>query len=176
MFILATNVADVIAAGPVSSSVINNYQKIETEQIAANNELFKALDIVNTRKKIVADVKQHVATATLRVTNAQISFNAADAEWRKATSDRDVAQALFISAQAALSAAQNNLQLALTEQGQSAKRLSDARKALEVAQQRFNAAQKAVTDAEAALVDAKAKFSKAEEALRTAQTQRDAAK
>lgn len=59
------------------------------------------------RKKIVNYVKQHVATAILRVTNAQLSYDAADAAWKKAVSDKDVAQALFNSAQNALNAAQN---------------------------------------------------------------------
>ncbi len=82
---------------------------MEAEQVAAANELFNALDNVNTRKKIVADVKKFVATATLRVTNAQLSFDAAETTWKKAASEKELTQSLFVSAQAALSAAQNNL-------------------------------------------------------------------
>ena len=107
------------------------YDKIEKEQVSADNELFKALDIVDTKKKVVADVKQHVATATLRVTNAQLSYDAADAAWKKATSDKEVAQAVLTGALNALNAAQKNLELALTEQGQSTQNLANARKALE---------------------------------------------
>lgn len=138
------------------------YEKIEAEQVAADNNLFKALDVVDTRKKAVADTKQHTATATLRVTNAQLSLEAADNAWKQATSDRDVAQALFSNAQSALNAAQKNLELALTEQGLAAKTLAAARKTLEEAQQRFNAAQKTLAEAERNLVDAKEKYSKAE--------------
>lgn len=138
------------------------YEKIEAEQVAADNNLFKALDIVDTRKKVVADTKQHTATATLRVTNAQLSLEAADNAWKQATSDRDVAQALFSNAQSALNAAQKNLELALSEQGLAAKTLAAARKTLEEAQQRFNAAQKTLAEAERNLVDAKEKYSKAE--------------
>jgi hypothetical protein len=86
--ILATNVVQVSKSTQASSSVLATYDKIEAEQVAADNELFKALDIVDTRKKVVADAKQHVATATLRVTNAQLSFDSADAAWKKATSDK----------------------------------------------------------------------------------------
>lgn len=138
------------------------YEKIEAEQVAADNNLFKALDVVDTRKKVVADTKQHTSTATLRVTNAQLSLEAADNAWKQATSDRDVAQALFSNAQSALNAAQKNLELALTEQGLAAKTLAAARKTLEEAQQRFNAAQKTLAEAERNLVDAKEKYSKAE--------------
>lgn len=138
------------------------YEKIEAEQVAADNNLFKALDVVDTRKKVVADTKQHTATATLRVTNAQLSLEAADNAWKQATSDRDVAQALFSNTQSALNAAQKNLELALTEQGLAAKTLETARKTLEEAQQRFNAAQKTLAEAERNLVDAKEKYSKAE--------------
>lgn len=128
------------------------YEKIEAEQVAADNNLFKALDVVDTRKKVVADTKQHTATATLRVTNAQLSLEAADNAWKQATSDRDVAQALFSNTQSALNAAQKNLELALTEQGLAAKTLETARKTLEEAQQRFNAAQKTLAEAERNLV------------------------
>lgn len=138
------------------------YEKIEAEQVAADNNLFKALDVVDTRKKVVADTKQHTATATLRVTNAQLSLEAADNAWKQATSDRDVAQALFSNAQSALNTAQKNLELALTEQGLAAKTLAATRKTLEEAQQRFNAAQKTLAEAERNLVDAKEKYSKAE--------------
>lgn len=130
-----------------SSSLLSTYDKIEKEQVAADNELFKALDVVDTKKKVVADVKQHVATATLRVTNAQLSYDAADATLKQATSDRDTAQAVLASSLNALNAAQKNLELALTEQGQSTQNLANARKALEEAQKRFNAAQKAVSEA-----------------------------
>lgn len=138
------------------------YEKIEAEQVSADNNLFKALEVVDTRKKIVADTKKHTATATLRVTNAQLSLEAADNAWKQAISDREVAQALFSNAQSALNAAQQNLELALTEQGLAAKTLAAARKTLEEAQQRFNAAQKTLAEAERNLVDAKEKYSKAE--------------
>ena len=64
------------------------YEKIEAEQVAADNALFKALEIVDTRKKVVADTKQHTAIATLKVTNAQLSMEAADSAWKQAISDR----------------------------------------------------------------------------------------
>ena len=174
IIILASKVVQV-SSNSFSSSSLATFEKIEAEQVAADNQLFKALDVVDTRKKVVADIKQHVATATLRLTNAQLSFDAADAAWKKATADREIAQTLFVRAQIALDAAQKNLQLALTEQGRSAKTLADARKNLEEAQRRFNAAQKTLSDAEAAVVAAKDQFSKAESTLRTAQTQRAAA-
>lgn len=60
---------------------------IEKEQVAADNELFNSLDIVNTRKAIVADVKGHVAIATLKVNNAQASFDAADAQYKQLLAD-----------------------------------------------------------------------------------------
>jgi hypothetical protein len=66
----------------------------------------------------------------LRLTNAQISFDAAETTWKKAITDRENALNLFVQAQIALDAAQKNLQIALTEQGQSAKTLADARKIL----------------------------------------------
>lgn len=46
------------------------------------------MDNVDTRKKVVADVKQHVAVATVRVNNAQSSYDAAEAAWRQAASDK----------------------------------------------------------------------------------------
>lgn len=147
---------------PASKAILATYEKIEAEQIAADSGLFKALDVVDTRKKVVADTKQHTAIATLKVTNAQLSFEAADNAWRSAVNDRDVAQSLFSSAQSALLAAQKNLEIALTEQGLAAKTLAAARKTLEEAQQRFNAAQINLSEAEKNLVDAKAKYSKAE--------------
>ncbi len=66
----------------------------------------------------------------MRLTNAQISFDAAETTWKKAITDRENALNLFVQAQIALDAAQKNLQIALTEQGQSAKTLADARKIL----------------------------------------------
>jgi chromosome segregation ATPase len=133
------------------------------------------LDNVDTRKKIVAESRNKVAAATLRATNAQSSFNAADAAWKQAISDLEMSKNILSSAQSALNAAQQNLQLALTEQGQAAKTLAAARKAVEDAQTRFNAASKAVSDAEDNLVKAKAAFSAAEQALTDAKTLRDAA-
>lgn len=159
--LLASNVVQVSRTS-IASTSFASFDKIEAEQVSADNELFKALDIVDTRKKVVNDAKQKVATSTLRVTNAQSSFDAADAVWKKATADREIAQTLFVRAQIALDAAQKNLQLALTEQSQSSRTLATARKNLEEAQQRFNAAQKTVNEAEAVLVAAKAQFSKAE--------------
>lgn len=46
------------------------------------------MEIVGNRKKIVTDVKQQYAVATLRVSNAQNSFNAADAAWKQAAADK----------------------------------------------------------------------------------------
>ncbi len=46
------------------------------------------MDNIDTRKKVVADVKKHVAVATLRVNNAQSSFDAAEAAFRQASSDK----------------------------------------------------------------------------------------
>jgi hypothetical protein len=45
----------------------------------------------------------------LRVTNAQLSFDSADAAWKKATSDKEVAQSILVSSQSALLATQKNL-------------------------------------------------------------------
>jgi hypothetical protein len=89
------------------------------------------LDNVDTRKKIVAESRNKVAAATLRVTNAQSSFNAADAAWKQAISDLEMSKNILSSAQSALNAAQQNLQLALTEQGQAARTLAAARKSVE---------------------------------------------
>ena len=169
-----TQLVDVKSKSTVVSSH-STYDAIEVEQVAADNELFKALDIVDTRKKVVADAKQRTAIATVKLNNAQASFNAADVAWRQATSDLEVAKSLYSSAQAALNAAQQNLQLALTEQTQAATALAAARKAVEDAQTRFNAASKAVSDAEDNLVKAKAQFAKAEEVLRDARTVKAAA-
>lgn len=110
------------------------------------------MDNVDTRKKIVAESRNKVAAATLRVTNAQIDFNSADAAWRQAISDVEFGKNLLNSAQSTLNAAQQNLRLALSEQGQAATTLAAARKAVEDAQTRFNAASRAVSDAENALV------------------------
>lgn len=133
------------------------------------------MDIVDTRKKIVSEARNKVAVATLRLTNAQSSFNSADAAWKQAVSDNEMAKVLLASASSALNAAQQNLQLALTEQNQAATALSLARKAVEDAQTRFNAASKAVSEAEDNLILAKAAYSKAEQALIDAKTQRAAA-
>lgn len=170
-FILATKVVEVSTKTQTTTSH-SRIDAIEAEQVAADKELFKALDKVDTHKKIVADAKQKLAVATLRNTNAQASFNAADAAWKQATSDLEVARNILSSAQNVVNAAQQNLQLALTEQGQAAQTLADARKAVEVAQKRFNDAQKAVSDAEDNLVKAKDLFAKAEAALRDANTQK----
>jgi hypothetical protein len=53
-----------------SSSVYSTFDLIEAEQVTADNELFKALDKVNIRKKTVTDARNKVAVATLKVTNA----------------------------------------------------------------------------------------------------------
>ncbi len=116
---------------PASSALLSTYAKIESEQIAADNQLFKALDIVDTRKKVVADAKQHVAIATLKVTNAQLSFEASDTAWKNAASNKEIAQSLLTIAESALNAAQKNLALALTEQGQAIKTVNIARQAVE---------------------------------------------
>lgn len=81
-----THLVDVQSKSTVVSTH-STYDAIEAEQVAADNELFKALDIVDTRKKIVADAKQKTAVATVKLNNAQASFNAADVAWRQATSD-----------------------------------------------------------------------------------------
>ncbi len=78
--------------------MLATYEKIESEQVAADNLLFKALDIVDTRKKVVADAKLHVAIATLKVTNAQLSVEAADGVWKNAAVGKEVAQSLLTNA------------------------------------------------------------------------------
>ena len=158
-----------------STSSHTTFDAIEAEQVAADNELFKSLDNVDTRKKVVADAKQKTAIATVKLNNAQASFNAADAAWKQATSDLEVSKSIFTSTQAALAAAQQNLALALTEQTQAATTLAAARKAVEDAQTRFNAASKAVSDAEDNLVKAKDQYSRADQALRDAKTVKAAA-
>lgn len=93
--------------------------------------MFKALDSVDTRKKIVEDAKQHVAVNTVRVNNAQSSFDAAEAAFKQATNDKLVAQSILSSSASALDATQKNLELALIEQTNSAARLAEARKAVD---------------------------------------------
>jgi hypothetical protein len=93
---------------------------IEKEQVAADNELFKALENVNSRKTVVADVKQHYAVATLRLQKAQAAYNAADSAYYQALNDKEAASNLLRSAQRSLDAAQKNLELALTEGAQAA--------------------------------------------------------
>ena len=68
--------------------MVSSFDKIEAEQVAADNELFKALDVVDTRKKVVLDAKQHVAVNTVRVNNAQSSFDVAEAAFRQDLSDK----------------------------------------------------------------------------------------
>lgn len=88
LFNLATEIVSVAS----SASVGYDINAIETEQIEADNELFSALDVVDTRKNIVNDVKGQVATATLRVNKAQDSLNAANSVYRNAVADKENAQ------------------------------------------------------------------------------------
>lgn len=104
-YLLATKIVEVESKVQVSSSH-STYDAIEAEQVATDNELFKALDNVDTRKKIVAEARNKVAAATLRSTNAQNSFNSADAAWKQAVSDAEFSKNLLNSAQSALNAAQ----------------------------------------------------------------------
>ena len=173
-FISATKIVKVESKSN-SSNTHSTFDAIEAEQVSADNELFKALENVDTRKKIVAELRNKVAAATLRNINAQSSFNIADAAWKTASADLEFAKNQLVSAQSALNAAQQNLQLSLTEQTQAAATLAAARKAVENAQTRFNAASKALSDAEDNLVKAKAQYSKADLALIDAKTQRAAA-
>jgi hypothetical protein len=69
--------------------------QVEKEQVAADNELFKALEIVDQRKKVVEARKQVVAVNTVKVNNAQASYDAANKAYTIAVSDRDNAQDNF---------------------------------------------------------------------------------
>lgn len=88
--------------------------QVEKEQIAADDELFKALDIVGQKKSDVEAKKQVVAVATVKVNNAQASVDAATKAYNIAVSDRDNAQDNYRLAESALKDAQQNLQLAQT--------------------------------------------------------------
>ena len=138
IYYLATEVVSV----PSSNSVGYNIGAIEDEQIASDNELFSALDVVSTRKDIVSDVKGQVAIATLRVNKAQASFNAADVIFRNAVADKVNAQERVRITEKTLNAAEQNLELALIEQGQATIRLTEARQTVQEAQNRFKNAQR----------------------------------
>jgi hypothetical protein len=149
--------------------------QVEKEQIASNEELFKALEIVDQKKKVVAARRQVVAVNTLKVNNAQASYDAAHKAFTIAVADRENAQDIFRLAENALKAAQQNLALAQTEQTSANQNLVNARTAVSEAQKRFAQTQIDLTAAEDRVVDAKNKMRVAEEQLRTAQTARDAA-
>lgn len=150
-------------------------KQVEKEQITANEELFKALEIVDQRKKVVAERKQVFAVQTLRVNNAQASLDAATKAFNIAVADRDNAQDNYRLADNALKAAQQNLALAQTEQGNANQNLINARNNVANAQKRFAQTQIDLTAAEDRLVQAQDNMRKAQENLRTAQTARDAA-
>ncbi len=137
--------------------------------------MFKALEIVDQKKKVVEGKKQSVAVATVRVNNAQSSLDAATKVYNIAVADRDNAQDRVRLAENALTAAQENLNLALTEQKNAQQNLVNARSAVAEAQKRFAQAQIDLSAAEDRLVDAQDKKRNAEERLRTAQTAKDAA-
>lgn len=159
-----------------ANSYINfNMKGLESEQVSADNELFKNLDIVDTRKGIVGDAKHAAAVATLRVSKAQASVKATQKLVMEAQADKDFAVDRLRLNEKTLKAAQQNLALALLEQNQAAVRLSEARTTVEDATIRFNKAQKVLERAGDALVEAKAQMQKCEEELRAANTQKDAA-
>lgn len=149
--------------------------QVEKDQIAADDELFKALEIVSQKKKVVEARKQVVAVNTLKVNNAQASYDAANKAYNIAVADRENAQDSFRLAENGLKAAQQNLALAQTEQGNSQQNLINARNAVSEAQKRFAQTQIDLTAAEDRLVDARDKMRAAEENLRTTKTTRDAA-
>ena len=94
--------------------LIYDINQVEKEQVEADDQLFKALDIVDKQKKVVAAKKQVTALATVKVNNAQASYDAANKEYNLAVSDRDIAQDRYRYAQSQLKAAQENLNLAQT--------------------------------------------------------------
>lgn len=104
--------------------------QVEKEQVAADDELFKALEIVGERKKVVAARKQVVAASTLKVNNAQASYDAAHKAYTIALADRENAQDNFRLAENGLKAAQQNLALAQTEQTNAQQNLINARNAV----------------------------------------------
>ncbi len=86
--------------------------QVEKGQVAADEELFKALDIVDKQKQVVNGKKQLVAVATVRTNNAQASYDAANKAFSIASVDRDNAQDRFRIAESGLKATQENLNLA----------------------------------------------------------------
>lgn len=90
----------------------------------------------------MSDVKGQVAIATLRVNKAQASFNAADVIFRNAVADKVNAQERVRITEKTLNAAEQNLELALIEQGQATIRLTEARQTVQEAQNRFKNAQR----------------------------------
>ena len=149
--------------------------QVEKEQVTADEELFKALEIVDQKKKVAAAKKQVVAVNTVKVNNAQASYDAANKAYAIAVSDRDNAQDSFRLAENGLKATQQNLALAQTEQTNAQQNLINARNAVSEAQKRFAQTQIDLTAAEDRLVDAQDKMRNAEEKLRTTKTVRDAA-
>lgn len=69
--------------------------------------------LINKRKSLLPK-KQVTALATVKVNNAQASYDAANKEYNLAVSDRDLAQDRYRNAQSQLKAAQENLNLAQT--------------------------------------------------------------
>jgi len=150
-------------------------KQVEKEQVTADDDLFKALETVSQKKKVVEAKKQIVAVNTVKVNNAQASYDAANKVYVLAVSDRDNAQDNYRLAETSLKVTQQNLQLAQTEQGNAQQNLINARAAVADAQKRFAQTQIDLSAAEDKLVDAQDKMRNAQENLRTAQTAKDAA-
>ena len=69
--------------------------QVEKEQVSADDDLFKALELVDQKKKVVEAKKQIVAINTVKVNNAQSSYDAANKAYNIAVTDRDNAQDSF---------------------------------------------------------------------------------
>lgn len=89
-----------------SIPLIYDINQVEKEQVDADDQLFKALDIVDKQKKVVDAKKQATAFATVKVNNAQTSYDASNKQYTLASTDRDAAQDRFRNAQSALKATQ----------------------------------------------------------------------
>lgn len=65
-----------------------NIEEVENEQVAADNELFSALEVVNVKKAVVATKKQVVALATLKHNKATNSLQLAKNAYNVAMADK----------------------------------------------------------------------------------------
>jgi hypothetical protein len=133
----------------------------ESAQITADKTLFAALDKVNKKKALVNVSQAAVVAATYRVTSTQALYDAANVVYKQASNDLNTANILLSNAQNTLSAVQQNLALAQTENNQSISAvvnakyvLGDAQTAFDSFQSKFNGATLVLNNARANLTAA----------------------